>query len=75
MLIAGLGVAELIRVAISSQTGRNVVRYMATQGKGRVNAIELDRVLGQVIAGSLAGAGAGLRGSEPESIHPFPNQE
>jgi hypothetical protein len=73
--LAGAGVEELLRSAVSSETGRRVVKHLAKEGRGRISALELQSVLGQVLAGATAGSVAGIRSSSPESSVPFANEQ
>lgn len=75
MLVAGLGVTELLRLATSSELGRRTIKYMAKEGKGRINVIELDNTLGKVFAGMSAGAVAGVSGASTGTVQPFANVE
>ena len=71
--LAGAGIEELLRSAISSETGRRVVKSLAKEGRGRISALELQSVLGQVLAGATAGSVAGMK-SSPDSTVPFTNE-
>lgn len=70
MLVAGLGVSELLRLSVSSETGRRVLKHMATTGKGRIDVLELNSMLGKAIAGMSAGTVAGVSGSGPSNPVP-----
>ncbi len=72
--LAGAGIEELLRSAISSETGRRVVKSLAKEGRGRISALELQSVLGQVLAGATAGSVAGMK-SSPDSTLPFANEQ
>lgn len=78
MLVAGIGVVELLRMGVSSETGRRVIKHLATEGKGRINPIELNTLLGKAIAGMSAGTVAGVSGMAEKpvpGVNAFPNQE
>jgi len=79
MLIGGVGVTGLISLALSSETGRRVVRHMATTGKGRLDVLELNSMLGKALAGTMVGTKAGVQRAENidpvPGINAFPNME
>lgn len=74
---AGAGVEELIRKAVTTETGRRVVKNLAKKGRGKIDGLELQNVLGRVVSGASAGVVPGVTGvgSQPESTQVFANQE
>ena len=58
----GAGLEEILRKAVTSETGRRAVKHLAKQGRGHIDAMELHRMLGQVTAGAASGAVAGVSG-------------
>lgn len=77
MLIGGIGVTTLLRLGVSSETGRRVVRYLATTGKGRIDVLELNTMLGKAVAGMSAGTVAGVSGAANPvpGVHAFQTEE
>lgn len=74
---AGAGVEELIRKAVTSESGRRVVKHLAKKGRGRIEGLELDQMLGKVASGVSAGVVPGVTGvgSQPETARAFEDQE
>ena len=74
--LAGAGVEEIIRKGITSPKGREIVKYMAKQGRGHINAMELDQMLGKAVGGMSAGLVPGVTGAgSPEGIKPFAEEQ
>ena len=71
----GFGAASVLSTALSTDKGRQIVKYLATNGKGRINGLELKSMIGQVMAGASAGTAAALQAPTEESTNAFPNQE
>ena len=73
--IAGAGVEEGIRSIVSSEAGRKAVKYLATKNRGRVDALEVTQLSGQIAAGMAGGAIPGLTGRAGGGFMPMENQE
>jgi hypothetical protein len=74
--LAGGAAEEAIAKAVSSEKGRKIVKYLATKGKGKIDMLELDSMMGQMIAGMNAGVVAGVSGrGSAEGTQVFDNQE
>src|SRR5207245_269518 len=69
----GAGVEELMRNAVSTETGRRIVKYLAKEGRGKINAFELKTMLGKAIAGA-GSAVAGASQPAGENIN-MPNEQ
>jgi hypothetical protein len=74
---AGAGLEELIRKAVTSEPGRKAMKYLAVKGRGKIDGLELQTMLGKIVAGASAGVVPGVtgRGSDPLSTQPFANEE
>lgn len=53
--VAGAGVEELLRRAVTSEPGRRIVKYLAKEGRGKIDSVELNTMLGKAMAGAMAG--------------------
>lgn len=47
----GAGIEEVIRKAVTTEPGRQAMKYLAKKGRGRIDALELDTMLGKIVAG------------------------
>jgi hypothetical protein len=70
--MAGFAAAALLSHALESQPGRNLVKYMAKNGKGKLDMLELKNTLGKVLAG-VSGGVAGI--NQPTEQLNIPIQE
>ena len=72
---AGAGVEELMRKGITTETGRRIVKYLAKEGRGTINSLELEHMLGKAAAG-VSAAVPGVTGmGSPLGTQSFENQE
>ena len=71
----GYGVAAVLAVALTSQPGRNAVKYLAKQGRGKINGAELKTIMGQIISGTATAANAAVRAPSEGAVNAFENQE
>ena len=77
MAIAGAGVSAAymaVTNAVKSESGRKVIKYLATEGKGRINIGELQSILGKITAGTLSGGHAAMTAPSEGAINAFPNE-
>ena len=72
--IIGFGGQQLITDALSTDVGRKVIKYLATTGKGKINMLELQSIMGKVVAGTMAGLMAGAQAPTEGAINAFPNE-
>jgi hypothetical protein len=70
----GMAVEEVIRKAVSSESGRRIVKYLAKTGRGQINMLELNSMLGKATAGVMAGV-AGINQPAGEVLTTSQNQE
>ncbi len=73
--MVGFGGAALVSTALSSDMGRKVIKYLAKQGRGKINAIELRDTMGKLIAGTSTAVNASLRAPSEGARNAFENQE
>lgn len=62
-VVATAAILGTLRLALSTEMGRRVVTSLAKKGHGRIDAMELKNVMGQVTAGASAGIVAGVSGA------------
>ena len=73
--MAGFAIAETLRQAMTTQTGRNFVKSLAKKGGGKLDMLELKTTMGKIISGMSAGvAGVSGKGSPVEGINAFENE-
>jgi len=73
--MAGFAAAGILSHALESQTGRNIVKYLAKNGRGKLDALELKNMLGKVTAGVSAGLVPGINQGDSQGTQAFANQE
>lgn len=71
----GFGGAALVSTALSSDMGRKIIKWLAKQGRGKINAIELRDTMGKLIAGTSTAVNASLRAPSEGAVNAFENQE
>ena len=75
-MMAGFAAAALVSQGLSTDMGRKVIKYLAKQGRGRVNSLELQSMMGKLQAGISAAGVAGYNApSEGAGTNAFTNQE
>lgn len=72
--VVGGGIEEVLRQAVSTDVGRKVVKSLAKEGRGRINMLELQSIMGQVTAGAVSGSVAGIK-SMPTGTAPFAQEQ
>lgn len=60
--MAGFAAAAVLSQALESELGRRIVKYLAKNGGGHLDVLELKTMLGKSIAGANSGAVAGVSG-------------
>lgn len=74
--LAGAAMEETLRQAMMTDRGRRVVKYLAKNGKGKIDMLELDNMMGQMAAGASAGTVPGVTGKgNVPSTQGFANEE
>jgi len=76
--MTGFAAAAALSKALESEAGRKLVSATARKGKGMLDMTELNRTLGQVIAGASAGIVPGVTGTGQQTgsgVQPFPVEQ
>ena len=73
--MVGFGASAVISHALSTDMGRKMIKYLAKQGRGKINAIELRDTMGKLVSGASTAANAGMRAPSEGARHAFENQE
>ena len=60
--VVGAGIEEVLRKAVTTETGRRAVKYLAKKGRGHIDGLELQTMVGKITAGANAGGVAGVSG-------------
>ena len=73
--LVGVAIEETFRQAMMSKTGRDITKYLAKKGKGKIDALELKSMMGQAVAGASAGVVPGVTGLSGERSVGLTNEE